>query len=113
MSESNIQTELDLEFARSQFPGLQNGWSFMDNAGGTQIVKGAVDRMNDFLFNKNVQIGGSYEVSLAAAEALQAGREAVATLVNARRPGEIAFAPTTTVAMQNLARALQSAAGRG
>ena len=72
MSESNIQTELDLEFARSQFPGLQNGWSFMDNAGGTQIVKGAVERMNDFLFNKNVQIGGSYEVSLAAAEALQA-----------------------------------------
>ena len=108
MSESNIQTELDLEFARSQFPGLQNGWSFMDNAGGTQIVKGAVERMNDFLFNKNVQIGGSYEVSLAAAEALQAGREAVATLVNARRPEEIAFAPTTTVAMQNLARALRS-----
>ena len=28
----------------------------MDNAGGTQIVKGAVERMNDFLFNKNVQI---------------------------------------------------------
>ena len=108
MSESIIQTELDLEFARSQFPGLQNGWSFMDNAGGTQIVKGAVERMNDFLFNKNVQIGGSYEVSLAAAEALQAGREAVATLVNARRPEEIAFAPTTTVAMQNLARALRS-----
>ena len=72
MSESNIQTELDLEFVRRQFPGLQNGWSFMDNAGGTQIVKGAVERMNDFLFNKNVQIGGSYEVSLAAAEALQA-----------------------------------------
>ena len=66
----------------------------MDNAG-AQIVKGAVERMNDFLFNKNVQIGGSYEVSLAVAGA-QAGREAVATLVNARRPEEIAFAPTTT-----------------
>lgn len=108
VSESNTQTGLDLEFVRSQFPGLQNGWSFMDNAGGTQIVKGAVERMNDFLFNKNVQIGGSYEISLAAAQAVQAGREAVATLVNARRPEEIAFAPTTTVAMQNLARALRS-----
>ena len=55
--------ELDMEFVRSQFPGLANGWTFFDNAGGTQILARAVDRMNDFLFNMNVQTGGSYELS--------------------------------------------------
>lgn len=101
------QAELDIEYVRSQFPGLKNGWAFMDNAGGTQILAKAVEQMNDFLFNKNVQTGGSYEISLEAAAALQAGREAIATLVNANRPEEIAFASSTTVAMQNLARSMR------
>ena len=100
--------ELDMEFVRSQFPGLANGWTFFDNAGGTQILARAVDRMNDFLFNMNVQTGGSYELSLQAAAALQAGREAMMHLVNADRPEEIAFAASSTVALQNLARSMAS-----
>ena len=100
--------ELDMEFVRSQFPGLANGWTFFDNAGGTQILARAVDRMNDFLFNTNVQTGGSYELSLQAAAALQAGREAMMHFVNANRPEEIAFAASTTVALQNLARSMAS-----
>ena len=113
MSNLNKQAELDFDFVRSQFPGLNNGWVYMDNAGGTQILASAVERMNDFLFNRNVQIGGSYETSLKAAAALQAGREAMATLVNASRPEEIVFAPTTTVALQNLARSMRSQLGEG
>ena len=42
---------LDMEFVRDQFHGLKNGWTFFDNAGGTQILTGAVARMNDFLLN--------------------------------------------------------------
>jgi cysteine desulfurase family protein (TIGR01976 family) len=99
---------LDMDFVRSQFPGLKNGWAFFDNAGGTQILSGVVDNMNDFLFNMNVQIGGSYEISRKAAGALWSGREAMMQFVNARRPEEIAFAPTTTVALQNLARSMAS-----
>lgn len=101
-------SSLDLDFVRSQFPGLKNGWTFFDNAGGTQILAGAVARMNDFLFNSNVQTGGSYEVSVRAAAALQSGREAMMQLVNASRPEEIAFAASTTVALQNLARSMAS-----
>ena len=99
---------LDIEYVRKQFPGLNSDWAFFDNAGGTQILSGAVERLNDFLFNMNVQIGGSYEVSLKAAAAMQAGREAMMQLVNARRPEEIAFAASTTVALQNLARSMAS-----
>jgi len=98
---------LDLDFVRTQFPGLELGWGFFDNAGGTQILSGVVERMNDFLFNANVQTGGSYAVSQKAAESLQAGREAMRLLTNASRPEEIVFAPSATVALQNLARSMR------
>ncbi|MFN4128896.1 MAG: aminotransferase class V-fold PLP-dependent enzyme [Paracoccaceae bacterium] len=99
---------LDLDHVRSNFPGLSRGWTLFDNAGGSQILRGAVERMTEFLYEKNVQIGGSYEVSIAAAEALRAGRQAVATLMNAARPEEIIFGPSTTVLLQNLSRAMRS-----
>jgi cysteine desulfurase family protein (TIGR01976 family) len=99
---------LDLDFVRSQFPGLARGWTFFDNAGGSQILKGAIERINTFLIEKNVQIGGSYEVSQAAASALLEARTAAMHLVNASRPEEIVFGNSTTALLQNLARAMQS-----
>ncbi|MEH6773401.1 MAG: cysteine desulfurase-like protein [Cereibacter changlensis] len=104
---------LDLTHVRSQFPGLSRGWTLFDNAGGSQILKGAVERMTEFLYEKNVQIGGSYEVSLAAAEALREARVAAATIMNAARPEEIVFGPSTTVLIQNLARAMRSQFSEG
>jgi len=99
---------LDLAFVRSQFPGLQQGWTLFDNAGGSQILKGAVERINAFLFEKNVQIGGSYDLSKSAAAALMEARTAAMHLVNARRPEEIVFGASSTALLQNLARAMQS-----
>ena len=99
---------LDLDFARSQFPGLDRGWTFFDNAGGSQILKGALERINTFLIEKNVQIGGSYAVSQDAARALHEARVAAMHLVNASRPEEIVFGSSTTVLLQNLARAMAS-----
>lgn len=99
---------LNLDFVRSQFPGLDRGWTFFDNAGGSQILKGALERINRFLIEKNVQIGGSYEVSQAAASALYEARTAAMHLVNANRPEEIVFGSSTTALLQNLARAMHS-----
>jgi cysteine desulfurase family protein (TIGR01976 family) len=99
---------LDIDFVREQFPGLQKGWALFDNAGGTQILSRSVERINEFLFNMNVQTGGSYSLSQDAAAALQRGREAMMQFVNANRPEEIAFAASTTVALQNLARSMKS-----
>lgn len=104
----NNPASLDLDFVRSQFPGLSRGWTFFDNAGGSQILKGALERINTFLIEKNVQIGGSYEVSQAAAAALYEARTAAMHLVNASRPEEIVFGGSTTALLQNLAHAMQS-----
>ncbi len=104
---SNTLT-LDDTFIRANFPGLNRDWVLMDNAGGSQIVKGAIDRITEFLIERNVQTGGSYAVSQAAADALMQGRKAVQTLVNAARPEEIVFGPSTTQLMATLAGAMRS-----
>ncbi|QDG76318.1 cysteine desulfurase-like protein [Labrenzia sp. PHM005] len=98
---------LDIAWVREQFPALRSDWVFFDNAGGSQILKPAVDRINEFLFQKNVQIGGSYELSQAAAAALMDARKAGQLLVNAARPEEIVFGHSTTVLVQNLVEAMR------
>lgn len=103
----NNLNSLDLDFVRGQFPGLNNGWTLFDNAGGTQILARSVDRLNDFLFNMNVQTGGSYDLSIKAANALESGRQAMMHLTNASRAEEIAFASSSTVALQNLAKSMR------
>jgi len=97
---------LDIEFVRKQFPGLATDWTLMDNAGGSQILKGVVDKITQYYYSNNVQTGGSYELSLKAASSLAEGRENIATLFNASRPEEIVFGPSTTVLVQSLAKAM-------
>ncbi|MDB5613178.1 MAG: aminotransferase class-V family protein [Devosia sp.] len=104
---------LDLDFVRSQFPALAGEWAFFDNAGGSQILKRSVERISDFLLTRNVQTGGSYDVSIKAREAVEDSRRAVATLVNAARPEEIVMGPSTTALLQNLARAMASQLSAG
>jgi len=104
---------LDIDFVRQQFPALGGEWAFFDNAGGSQILKRSVDRISDFLLTRNVQTGGSYDISIKAREAVEASRRAIATLVNAARPEEIVMGPSTTALLQNLARAMASQLSAG
>ncbi|MET3901082.1 cysteine desulfurase family protein (TIGR01976 family) [Devosia sp. UYZn731] len=104
---------LDLDFVRSQFPALGGEWAFFDNAGGSQILKRSVDRISDFLLTRNVQTGGTYDVSVKAREAVEQSRLAVAMLINAARPEEVVMGPSTTALLQNLSRAMASQLSAG
>ncbi|MDG1859490.1 MAG: cysteine desulfurase-like protein [Emcibacteraceae bacterium] len=97
---------LDMNFVRDQFPGLKNEWTFMDNAGGSQILKSCVDNITEYYYSNNVQLGGSYDVSQNALKAFGQGREKIATLFNASRPEEIVFGPSSTVLLQFLSKSL-------
>jgi len=100
---------LDLAFARSQFPALSDddaAWTYLDNAGGSQVLGPVADRIHEYLLTSSVQIGASYGVSTLAAERLLAGQTAMAELINVSRPEEIVFGPSSTVMIQTLARAL-------
>ena len=99
---------LDLDFVREQFPALTNEWIFMDNAGGSQILKGCVANINEYYYANNVQLGGSYELSQAASRAFSEGREKISMLFNAKSADEIVFGPSTTVLLQFLSKSLGS-----
>lgn len=95
-----------LEFVRSAFCGLDDGWAYFDNAGGTQILEASVMALAAYLRQKNVQTGGTYPRSQAAAESLAVNRAAMARLIGAHDPDEVVFTPSTTSGFQLLARAL-------
>jgi len=97
---------LDLAFVRAQFPALASGFAFLDNAGGSQILDGVVDRIRDYLLTTNVQLGASYRVSQDASARLHEAQVRTAELLNAARPEEIVMGPTSTVLLQFLARAM-------
>jgi len=94
---------LDPAFVRAQFPSLDGDWTFMDNAGGSQIAQPVLDRLQEYLVTSNVQLGASYEVSQLATERLAAAQQVAATLVNAARPEEVVIGPSTSMLLRILA----------
>jgi len=99
-------TVLDIDFVRNNFPALGAGEVFLDNAGGSQVVRQTAERLTEYLFAANVQLGASYEASQKAGAMVQSGREALATLMNAARPEEIVMGATSTQLFDQLARSL-------
>ena len=97
---------LDPAFVRAQFPALANGFVFLDNAGGSQILGRVVERISDYLITSNVQLGASYAVSQHAGERMQKAQRRMAELVNAERPEEVVMGPTSTLLVQLLAKAM-------
>ena len=93
---------LDLDFVRSQFPALVDGFAFFDNAGGSLVLKTVADRVSNYLLTTSVQTGAGYEHSQRASARLGEARRKIARLVNAQRPEEIVLGPSTTVLMRFL-----------
>lgn len=99
---------LDIDFARSQFPALDSGWAFFDNAGGSQVLKTVAERVSDYLLTTSVQTGASYQVSRQATARLAEARARMAMFVGAARPEEIVFGHSTTVLLRFVALAMAS-----
>jgi cysteine desulfurase family protein (TIGR01976 family) len=93
---------MDISFVRAQFPALANDFVFMDNAGGSQILGSIIDRMQDHLINRNVQLGASYTVSENAGERLRNTHEQIASYINANNPKELVFGHSSTMMLRIL-----------
>ncbi len=96
---------LDLDFARAQFPALSGEWTFMDNAGGSQVLRRVAERVSDYLLATNVQTGASYEPSRISTARVSQSREAFARFMNCE-PGEIVEGPSTTILIRFLSEAM-------
>jgi cysteine desulfurase family protein (TIGR01976 family) len=99
-------SDINIEYARSQFPGLENKWVLLDNAGGSQTLWPVAQRIGEYYRHSNVQPGGSYEVSRLAGERVDSAVEAMARWVNAAEPAEIVLGPSTSMNMRVLSLCL-------
>jgi cysteine desulfurase family protein (TIGR01976 family) len=99
---------LDLNYVRSQFPALRDGFAFFDNAGGSLVLKSVAERISDYLLTTSVQTGASYPVSQLATTRLAESRKKIARLIGATRHEEVVFGPSTTVLLRFLATAMAS-----
>ena len=100
-----LDSAFDVQFCRDQFPALESGWGFMENAGGTLVPNQVVNRLGDYTTNYQVQPDEWYDVSITASERIGEGRAALANLINAGED-EIVVGPSTTSNVYVLSHAL-------
>jgi len=98
--------KLNTDIVRSHFPALDSDWVFFDNAGGTQVASQVGNRISDYLFKTNVQLGASYEVSQESEKKVVDAQNRWAQAINAKHTQEVVFGSSTTALLQNLSRSL-------
>ena len=91
---------LDINFIRAQYPVFQDPdtarWAMFENAGGSYVPRQVIDRLHDFFQFTKVQPYGLFESSIKAGEAMAAGYNAMAALLNCD-PDELTLGPSTTM----------------
>lgn len=98
--------KLDSDFIAKNFPALGGDWTYFDNAGGTQVARQVGERLNDYLYNTNVQLGASYNVSVESGEKIANAQSRWAEAINAQNESEVILGSSTTALLQNLSRSI-------
>lgn len=91
---------------RSHFPSLQNGTTFFDNPGGTQVPQQVIDAVTDYYRSANSNTHGAFETAQRTDKVIADARAAFADFINARSSDEIVFGPNMTTLTFNISRAL-------
>lgn len=103
---SQVTGQLNLSHIRAEFPALQQDCVFLDNAGGSQVLRRVADRVRDYLLTSSVQLGASYAQSQDAGARVLAARRSVAHLINAPMDDEVVMGGATTSLMFMLTSAI-------
>lgn len=98
----------EISAVRAEFPALQipNQCIFLDNAGGSQVLKRVADRIHDYLLSSSVQLGATYATSTIASTRVTEARQAIAELINAADDREVVMGGSTTGLMFQLIQAI-------
>lgn len=101
----------DIDRVRANFPALQRQYvgrpiAFLDNPAGTQIARPVVERMNDAMFNKNANLGGSFSTSADAEQMVDDAHRAGELFVNAPNRGEVFFGQSMTTLTFGMSRVI-------
>jgi cysteine desulfurase family protein (TIGR01976 family) len=117
MMDASTADVASVEDIRAQFPALErthNGLpvAYLDGPGGTQVPRGVVRAMDDYLFNHNANTHWRYPTSEETDALIADSREALAGFVNGRAD-EIVFGQNMTSLTFHLARAFGRQWGKG
>src|SRR5258708_27708524 len=102
---------LDVPALRRQFPALNAARDgvlpvFLDGPGGTQVPQRVIDAMVHYLTRCNANHGGVFATSQESDRITDDAHAAVADLLNAASPHEVAFGANMTTLTFHLSRAL-------
>ena len=103
---TTTEPTLNLTRIRAEFPALNDDCVYLDNAGGSQVLRRVADRVSDYLLTSSVQLGASYAESQQAGVKVLAARQSVATLINAAHDDEVVMGGSTTSLMFQLTQAI-------
>ncbi|WBL71859.1 cysteine desulfurase-like protein [Serratia liquefaciens] len=97
------------ELARAQFSALSQHYNdqpviFFDGPGGSQVSRGVLEKMTDYLGKYNANLGGHYFSSHLTGEVMNHARESVRALLNAPTPDNIIFGMNMTSLTFHLSR---------
>ena len=105
-----INTKLDLDFVRSQFPAFNDplckDWAFFENAGGSYVPQQVIDRLKTFMISTKVQPYASYPMSKIAGDNMDEATELFAKIINANNK-EIIIGGSTSLNLYVLSNALK------
>ncbi|HEY3781490.1 MAG TPA: aminotransferase class V-fold PLP-dependent enzyme [Fimbriimonadaceae bacterium] len=91
-----ISTPENISQIRAQFPALQNGFIYLENAGGSQVPATVPQAMHDYMLNDYVQLGAGYPISQRATEIVAEAHSFANRLMNGERTGKTILGPSTT-----------------
>ena len=96
---------LNVDFVRAQFPPLQDGWVFLENAGGSYVPQQVIARATEYMSDSQVQPNWEFPSSVRATERIKGGLRACAEFINAE-PDEVFLGPSTTMNVFLMSQAL-------
>lgn len=98
--------EFDVDYARGLFPPRCWDWSFFDNAGGSFVPESVIERLTSYMRECQVQPGGPFGPGKDAQERMDLGHTKMASLIDTT-PDEVVIAPSTSINVYVLAKALR------
>jgi cysteine desulfurase family protein (TIGR01976 family) len=103
--EGFMTTSLNVDFVREQFPPLNDGWVFLENAGGSYVPRQVIERVTEYMTDSQVQPNWGFASSERATERIKRGLQTAADFINAEID-EVFIGPSTTMNVFVMSQAL-------